>query len=447
MIVITLLLIALAFAAELLILRKRIVVLSPTFMLLASLLAMYVLPYLFTSYTGNWTRLETLTSKEINTVLFRLNLFMVTYLIISVPLLRRLARRAARNSGRYEPLQYIPSKRAAYTVLVCYVAVFFLYIGSGVGFSPGEVLDRMIHPRDYTYIKSGFGPLIYLKTGLGFALVVMAASWWRIAPKKIGRNLVLFTAVILNVLGGSKSSLVMPFVAIVLVLQCTYAGEKQKLSKKIVYMLLAPMLAAVLVGTAFTLWGKQTEGSGLERVVTQLRDYGREAYLSARVIQDFPWREEYTLDAIEDTLTAPLPRVLFPEKEFVGFYKRYWMPMYESNVVQYHTTTSGFVAEGHMAFGAFSPVIYAILFALLIVKLYERLLMPRSMRSLGIAIFITSQMYFIARTGFFGTTLWFILIPSLVIWLTYYLTRRRTKRSYSRRLVTRVPVSAQGPAL
>lgn len=432
-------LIAAAFAVELVVFGRRIVVLSPVTMLLASLLAMYGFPYLLSSVLHDWNIGDDLSSDEVSAVVWRLNLFLVVWLAAIIPLLRRVARRARRFDVLESPGGFVPGRRATYIVLASYLAVFFLYMGSGLSFNPAAILDRLINPRSYTYLTTGFGPLVYVKTGLGFAAMVMAAARWQADPRKPGRIAILGFALAVNVLGGTKSSIVMPFVALVLIMQRTHSGSQQRLGAKLRYMLVAPLVTVGLVATAFSMWGKQTEATGVERVVTQLRDYGREAYLSARVVADFPWSFDYTVEAVTDTMLAPVPRVIYPEKQFVGFYKKYWMPRYESGVVEYHTTTSGFVAEGHMVFGLLSPVVYAVFFAFLCARVYSMLLAPTSLPILAIGIFVTSQMYFISRTGIFGTTPWYILIPALVIAMAYVLTGQRRRR----RLPAQSPIRAR----
>jgi oligosaccharide repeat unit polymerase len=156
---------------------------------------------------------------------------------------------------------------------------------------------------------------------------------------------------------------------------------------------------------AFMIFYSPGEVIGFNYALQKMVGYQKEAYYTVRIIDDFRWTIKYTFEGIYDTLTPFIPRFIWEDKPFTGFYHRYWRPLYEPNTVIYQTSTAGALAEAYMMFGIFGSFIYAFIFYKLCKWVYNFFQKTRSPLGLFVVCYLQCSMYFFVRFGILSSTI------------------------------------------
>jgi len=380
----------------------------------------YVAPYYGDLFGGDAWVLK-LSSQELDVGVENVRCFFYSWVVGVLFLVPIYLRRARLESNRFAVVPLGVTVRVVFLMLF----VYFLYIGSGVDFNPVLMIDRMINPRAYTYIKEGFGPLIFINTCMQLIALFMVLNGFFSTRRKV-YLLLLFVVVSSMILGGGKSQFLMVVIFSALLYQKSGMGGKVTLGKKIGIFALFLLLMLGAFFSAFVAYGDSDKKADSIDVLSAIVDYQREAYYSAKVAKDFDWDPEFVLVAVVDTATAVVPRFLWEDKPYFGFYNRYWRPLYEPDTVAYHTTTYGALAEGHMVFGGLGPFFYGLLWAFFVALLYRRILLASKLHTFFISVYLSCLVYFFLRAGFLFSTPWNVVIFSGVSYI--FLSRLERRR-------------------
>lgn len=411
--------IVLLLIGEFLLLKERYIALSPLALMCGSVLAVYIsqfwlmgLPYDQIGLIENLTELDNQTL-ELLKASIRLSFYTFTVLVIA-----GLSWLSRSLNHEWRSLKAFPSTSLSILTLLILAPLVFAFLGLGVGFSPSRMLDRALHSRSYTYIKTGYGPIMLLRAV--FLQIAAFASFLSLAhrPKNPDRILCCLTVVFLAFLGGSKINLVWNVVLGVLVIQKVYFRSLSSTLSRLKLLLFGGgTLFGVLI-FAFFIIQKPGEVSRLEHLREVVYSYPKEAYYTARVLSDFTWKPEYTELGIRNTLLVPVPRSIYPEKELeLTYNKRFWRKKYESFRPIFHTTTYGCLAEAHMMFGKLGPLVYGTVWALIVVSLYATLLTTRSMYVYFAASYLAVYIFYFFRAGFLFTNFWYWSIAILLAYV------------------------------
>lgn len=309
----------------------------------------------------------------------------------------------------------IRNKTMFFFVFACLVVVITL--GVGVGFSPALMIDRAIHPREYTYIRAGVGPLTHLFYGVKFILMALASALIFLSGKSVFSIIFFVIAAFVTFLGGTKSSFVLPVFMFVVVWQ------KMNWRLKSAFAMLRRTLqigviAGSLVLSGFLLFpGREFRISGLEDAVAQVVHYNKEPYYLPLVVEYFPWTPYYTYGQIRDTFLAPIPRAIWGSKPNVGLWQNYFRQAFEPTTVFYHTSTFGCLAEAHMMFGSLGPFIYGIIWALICYKFYSYMLTSTSFFKAFMIGIVSFWTYLLLRTGFLEVNFSIMVMYAILGWV------------------------------
>lgn len=288
--------------------------------------------------------------------------------------------------------------------LILWVVLTVIYafsMAAPLGFNPQLVLARLINPRAFTYIRAGYGPLNYLLESTKLVMLILAMTMY-MTMNNLASKVSLVFAIIMNILGGSKTSFVnFLFVGTAIKYKSNYHFQRVRLSKLLVFC----VAGFLLLTASFVFFYSPGVRTTVDEALFNMISYQKEAYYTLRVIQDFSWDINYTGEGLIDTLTPFIPRFVWPDKPLSGFYHRYWRSMYEPNTVIYHTSTFGSLAEAYMMFGSAGPILYAMAFFLICKITYERFLKAQSLLDIFIVCYIQCHIYFFVRFGLFSSTL------------------------------------------
>jgi len=395
------------------ILRQNYRILSPVTMFFLGNAVLYVIPYFSHFYFfPNW-RLNLLDYQQFSLAFNVIRCFLYTYCLVIILLLFRIA--------RIQPvimtLDYSQIRRRAIFAFIVFIFIVIIRIGVGVGFSPVAMIDRALHPREYTYIRAGVGPLTHLHWGFRFVLLTLAAAMIYLSGKSIFYIIFFIICSFITFLASTKSAFVLPIFMLVtawqkIVWRPMTAFAKLRRTAQI------GLIGALLVVTGFLfIKGRTEEIAGLKEAGIQAVHYHKEAYYLPLVVKRFPWSPRYTIGQIRDTFLAPIPRAIWAGKPRVGLYANYFHPEFEPKSVEYHTSTFGCLAEAHMMFGRLGPFIYGIVWALVCYKLYVYLLSHNSLFKAFLVGTLSFWTYLLLRTGFLEVNTSIILIYIFLGWI------------------------------
>ncbi|WP_261854099.1 hypothetical protein [Clostridium folliculivorans] len=201
--------------------------------------------------------------------------------------------------------------------------------------------------------------------------------------------------------------------------------RKVKLSKFVKY----GILGAILLISAFMIFYKPGEVVSVNDAIEGLKGYQKEAYYTVRVINDFDWNIEYTYEGLVDTITPFVPRIIWDDKPYSGFYQRYWRDIYEPNAVLYQTSTFGALAEAHMMFGMFGAFLYAIIFYFICKKSFIFYQKINTFFGMFIVAYVQCSMYFFVRGGLFSSTVVAFVYQSIIAYIILVLFQKLFKRN------------------
>jgi hypothetical protein len=248
-------------------------------------LTLYIIPYLGHFYISPDWRLNLLDYHQFSVAFHVLRCFLYTYCIVMIPLLYRLSK----SQPVVMVLDYrqIRNKTMFFFVFVCFVVIIML--GVGVGFSPALMIDRAIHPREYTFVRAGVGPLTHLYFGVRFVLMALASALIFLSGKSMFSIFFFVLSAFVTFTGGTKASFILPLFMLVVVWQKMNWRQKSAFS-----MLRGTILfgtaGVLLVLTGFLFMkGHREKVSGLVDAAVQAVHYHKEPYYLPLVIEHFPW--------------------------------------------------------------------------------------------------------------------------------------------------------------
>lgn len=410
---------------EILILSRNFRVMSPVTMFCGAFTTLYVFPYFIHFYVTPDRHLATLSSELFGVAFSKLLLFQATFVASIVFYLFRL------RGMTPEPLicDRIQLKRHTRRLLFFFVISIILMLGAGVGFSPLQMIKRAFDPRSFTYIRASTGPLVLIHACLAFSLLTVAVVRVADSPRLIRRWLFLGLCAFLSILGGTKSSFAIPLIVVFVVFGKTRWVRQSKLRKTSRAILLSMMLGFSVVA-GFMFIGTPGTTLSVQQSVARIPAYHREAYYLPLVIDTFEWKAEYPKYIFIDSIIAGVPRAFWRDKPYVGLWARYFRPAFEPEAVEYHVSTFGCLAEAHMLVGNFGPILYGWFWAFLLFHAYRILITGRSLYQMLMACIFSVWIYFLLRTGFFGTN-----FPILIIYMTLgWLLVRKCSPSRRRQL-------------
>lgn len=385
------------------ILKEKYILLSPFTIGQISIFYVYIMPFLFYNNTDIINYVSRININDVTRFLMIFRVFYYLFCILSIISFYKIKKRII---GK-EILDIKISN--SFMLISLLVLVFLIFLGqiAAVNFNIGIFIDKMFNPRKYTYFTEGLGVFTYA-VEVSKTLLLYVSILYKKQKKGFLSSCIFLVSIILNVMGGSKSSMLMVLIF--------YLITSQKLFMKVKLIKFRDMLRYAIIILVFVIFsfmimsvsdaGKTVYGT-INRIIT----YSQEAYYSTKVINDYKWDFNHIITVIEALLFSAIPRKVFSSKGYYGLYQNYWKPTYEPNSVIYQTSTYGFLAEGHMMFSFLSPFIYALLLNWLFKKLYTKYYSSTKLSSFFIVCYLFTRIYFLIRTGLFmATTLWIIVI-------------------------------------
>lgn len=384
-------------------LREKYILFSPYTLGQFVLLYIYILPFLFYGHAEVYSYVSRLSTAEVNLFLVYLRVFYYMFTILSLISFNTIRK----SINVKEKIKY--KLNDSFLIITVFLLIGIVLLGELriVNFNLSILFDKMINPRKYTYFREGLGMFTHLVSFSTLMLLYLSIIYYNQRKGLIAKIILIFS-ILFNVLGGSKSSLLIILIySLVLSQKISIKIQVIKFRKLIIYA----GIMFLLVTFSFMLMRTSEDRSTFMGAVNGIIGYSQEAYYSARVINDFEWEDDHLATVVEGLIFTPIPRSIFPSKGYYGLYNNHWRPLYQSNTVQYHTSTYGFLAEGHMLFSFFSPIIYAFLFNWLFKKMYVKFYRITRLSSLFFLVYVVMQIYFLMRTGLFMTTnVWILII-------------------------------------
>lgn len=293
-----------------------------------------------------------------------------------------------------------------------------------VGFNPILFLRMQIDPRAFTYLRSGLGPLTYL-SNVSKMLILYISTVYYFQRKTVSSILLLILSFLLNIAGGSKSSMLVMFIFFLLIRQKQKKVGKVSASK---FLGVSIIFVVAILASFYFMRGSITINSFSE-LLDFITSYAQEAYYSARVIEDFKWDINNIWIAIRAFFLTPIPRAIFSQKNYYGFYQECWRVLYQEGSVLYQSSTYGFLSEGHMLFGWLSPFISAVFINKVSEKIYTKYYSSSSLPELFILSYLFTRMYFYTRSGYLdATNMWALLVFYLGAKFFFWVMQKYTIR-------------------
>lgn len=394
------------------ILREKYIIFSPYTFAQFSLLYIYILPFVFYNSDTIYNYISRIDNDTVTQFLLIFRIFYYLFCILSIFSFIKI-------SNRIRTKNKLSTRLSTQFILISSVLLIVVILFSELritGFNISIFIDKMINPRKYTFFTEGLGPLNHL-LGFAKAMLLFISFVYRKQIKNALSNLLMIVAILINVLGGSKSSLLFAFSFAVIIFQKMTETSKYIKFRNLLYLALAFFIVAVI---SFMLMSLSDEGKTISGALESIIGYSQEAYYSSRVIRDFSWSVEYINEVLRGLVYTPIPRAIFSSKGFYGLYNSYWRPFYQQNTVQYHTSTYGFLAEAHMLFGVIGPFLYAILFNSLFERMYIAFFKIRRLYSMFFLTYVSTWIYLLMRSGLFmPTNFWIFIIVFFAGWLFF----------------------------
>lgn len=377
-------------------LKRKYMLFSPFTIFNVSFFVVYILPLvIFKLYPEN-SYLSNVTLDMLIRGYNFIRVFYYSWFILSISFFLRIRHFNIISIKGFKkpPLKYL------LFVWLFMFTLYFVALSAPLGFNPISTFNRMINPRAYTFIRAGFGPLNHILSALKLIMLILS-SYIFFAKKKVGSFLLVIISILINILGGSKASFLNFIIVFALIsFKMDFSYRKIKLKKLIKYGIFGVSMLII----AFMVFYKPGEVISINEAFVGLRGYQKEAYYTIKVINDFDWKSNYLFEGIIDTITPFIPRAIWSDKPFSGFYQRYWRATYEPNTVIYHTSTFGALSESYMMFNIFGSVLYAFLFFIICKKTYLYYQKTNTFLGAFVVSYILSSMYFFVRSGLFSST-------------------------------------------
>ena len=376
---------------------------SPYFILNLSILYIYVLPIIMVGTPNSVNYLSRLSYELVAQLLTQVRLFYYIFAIFSLYSIHKISENRLLQTSMTNEI-FLTSTFMFFS-WVCLIVLAVVVDFAKVGFSPGQFIQMQINPREFTYLRSGLGPLTYI-TNVSKMLLLFISTVYFFQKKTFSALFVLLISFLVNLAGGSKSSLLIIFIFVILVRQKNQMERKLGTGK---FALVIVFFSAVAFFSFYIMCDSMNIDSFSE-LVDFITSYAQEAFYSAKVIDDFSWIPNNIWIAIRSFFLTPIPRFLFPDKGYYGFYQECWRNVYQEGSVLYQSSTYGFLAEGHMLFGFFSPILLAFIINKVARKIYIDFCSSSSLTELFILSYLFTRMYFYTRSGYFdATNLWALI--------------------------------------
>ena len=359
----------------------------PLFVLIGLCLTYYVPYFIFKDYQNG------------EMVIFELTVFYVSFIVLHI-----LIKKRAKNKFIYTT----PVNLAKiYLGTIC---LWIFSLASGLD-NPLLILDRALNPRDYTHIRSSEGIITFISIGFTFCSTYLSACEF-IREKNLRKFLIFLIFVAINLLGGGKSSMV-SIILILIFAKETVSGQSVSGYSFIKYGIIA-LIALILSFGLFSRAGSRTSDVG--EMLSRFVEYQQEYIFSTLLYTNANSKAgDYFLVGIYETLSAGVPRGVFPSKPQGALYTKYINPELDISDDINHFATYGIQLEGKLVFGWLWPIIAAFILVLYL-KIPEYL--SRHHETPRIFILWNCLIIFgFIRAGVLFTTPWmtFIIIPLIYI--------------------------------
>ena len=399
-------------------LKDKYVLFSPFSMFHLSFFYVYIMPIVIYGTSETMNYLNSLDEYIVNDLLMYSRIFYYIFCISEIFFLKQL---------RSNRISYLRVNIKANDSLVLYSS--FLLLGLGlfidlyrVNFNLLSYIYLMIDPRSFTYLREGLGAFTILSSFIRLMLIYISFLYYY-KKKTIISVIYLFLCGTYCVLGGSKSSLLFIIIFSILLHQ-KYINAKITFKK---ICKIAFSFTFVVLVSFYIMSGSITLLS-IRDVINFVVIYSQEAFFSAMVINDFEWNIEHILLLIKGFIFTPIPRSIFTDKQFYSFYNVYWHDLYQPNSPIFHTSTYGFLAEGHMIMGIVAPFVYGLLISYFLKVLYEKYYSNVSFVGCFMCVYLISRIYFFTRTSFLDpTSIWTIIIYWIFLRSMYVLLKSNIK--------------------
>lgn len=400
--------------------KKHSYIFSPYTMFVLAFNFIFLVPYYMTTLPviGDFVRVGRLSADDLKAFEWYARVFFYSWLPLAIYFVSRS--NLSQDDVRSDLTN--ANRSSLWVLLISVIAITLIFLGLGTEFSPSTMLRRSFFPREFTDIKMGMGPFIFLKQAVCGVLLV-SSSFNAIKRRSVRSYLILLIALTLNFIGGTKTSFVINFLVIFMVYQkigLKKTAATNPLKNIFVLLCLAPVILSAVIGSFFVMGDKNSSVDQIQRIGR----YQAEGYYTALVLNDYKWKSEYLISGLSDTAFAYIPRAIFPDKPTVGFYRNYWKERYEPNTPAHHTSTFGALAESFMMFGYSGAFLYGLIFAF-ICKLSDRLyLKSDNVGSLFFAIYSIYWLYFLMRAGLTGFA---VAQPLMIFIFTYFIWNKKFK--------------------
>lgn len=425
--------------------KNHFLVFSPIVMVSVSLIYIYVIPIMVYDSNSVFNYVQYLDKTNYLMLVNYVRTFIYCFAICSFFYIKKKSKTTKRlNEAHFAKHASVFDAKDKIKVIsllsLAIIVLIFVLEFIMCGFSPALFIAKLLHPRD-NIVRNGVGVFNEIIGFLKLLLAFLAATAF-FSKKTLGSFLLCCVALIMNILGGSKSSVLL-VVIITFLIYKRITFDKKSFSKKtpLLKYLSVGLLFIVAVLVSFALMRSTADGgklTSLSDILSFIVDYDQEAYFTGKVIIDFKPTFEHFSFLVESFVCTPIPRFLWPNKGYYSFFNGYWRQMYQPDTTMDHTSTYGFLAEGHMLFGNLTPLLYVII-TLLIVDFIYNLYYSNDASKSFLGIFMISSIYFSVRAGFFEpSTLWnFIIYFSLfaLISKTFGLYKKHSKKHPSQRSI------------
>lgn len=419
--IIALLLVFTVFWCDILIFNKKRVIGSPIQLFCLSIFVVYIFPQVVANsdLLSEYSAYAHLADYYKDTLVDSVNTFAIFFLALWILITAfKIGANHKFNVVKFE----FTSNQVIISLVLCTFAKY-LYLGLGLGMNPTEVINRFLHPREYTYIVQGTGVVNYLHVACSQVVVFIATNFllWAKTEKLTKRIILYLIALLITIGGGGKQN----FIWFVFYFITIYQKGLPALSigRLFIRCAVSAVIISFVFAIAFYVVRRDGESEGMN-FLQILTSYQNEAFFSAQVLYDFSWTPEYLWVGIHDTLVAVIPRNIWEAKPLAGYYNTYWRDIYEPGTEVFHTSTYGFLSEAHMMFGILGIYIYAIIWAFLLKLITNVYACTTSSYSFYIVDVIALNIYFFIRDGFLGFTFWYVFaLCAIGTFILYFLKK------------------------
>lgn len=351
---------------------------------------------------GNYSNfLDRVSFEKVNNLCNVARMFYYPFVLISIHNIMKLKKINIRIGKNVENLsnQFVVMSMVILTI----ICTFFDLLK--VNFSITTFFRMLLDPRSFTYLREGLGPITYVVNCSKMLLLFISILYFA-QNKNLFSIALLFYGCVINILGGSKSSLFVVIIFLILYLQ-----KIKKIQINLFRLILSGCIIFIVAIASFTIMSGSIEIHSITDALNFVIDYAQEAYFSANVLKDFNWNISNLVIEMKSIVFTPIPRAIFSGKELYGFYQECWRNVYQVGTVIYQTSTYGFFSEGHMIFGSLFPIVSAIFINVFLDLLYRKYAKAIYSYDLFIVGYLFTRVYFYTRTGYLDAmNIWALIV-------------------------------------